>query len=59
MNPEKIQIEDLNKLFEYERHARIVDTLDIDELRNFAKLYCKLYLKQQEVISLLGIAGID
>ena len=59
MNPEKIQIEDLNKLFEYERHARIVDILDIDELRNFAKLYCKLYLKQQEVISLLGIAGID
>jgi hypothetical protein len=51
MNPEEIQIESINKLFEYEKHCRVIDSLDREELINFAKLYCKLYLKQQEVIS--------
>jgi len=59
MNPEKIELENLNKLFEYEKHARLIDTLDVNELREFAKLYYKLYLKQQEVISSFSIAGID
>jgi hypothetical protein len=27
-------------------------------LRTFAKLYCKMYLKQQEVISSIGIAWV-
>jgi len=59
MNPEKIELENLNKLFEYEKNVRMIDTLNVDELREFAKLYCKLYLKQQEVISSFSIAGID
>jgi hypothetical protein len=45
----------VNKLFEYEKHSRFIDQLDIEELRNFAKVYCKLYLKQQEVISSLAL----
>lgn len=53
MDPNEIKLESLNKLFEYEKHARIIDDLNIVELRNFAKLYCKLYLKQQEVIAQL------
>ena len=50
MDPSKIKLESVNKLFEYEKHARIIDTLNEEELRNFSKLYCKLYLNQQEVL---------
>ena len=51
MNPEEISLESIDKLFEYEKHCRVLDSLDRDELINFAKLYCKLYLKQQEVVA--------
>lgn len=51
MDPSEIQLDDMNKLFEYEKHSRVIESLDFDELKTFAKLYCKLYLKQQEVIS--------
>jgi hypothetical protein len=51
MKPEEVQLESIDKLFEYEKHCRVIDVLDRDELLNFAKLYCKLYLKQQEVIA--------
>ena len=54
MNPNSIDLESIDKLFEYEKHARIIDQLNQDELRIFAKLYCKLYLKQQEVVSTLA-----
>ena len=54
MNPEDINLESIDKLFEYEKHARIIDQLDFEELKTFSKLYCKLYLKQQEVIKSLG-----
>jgi hypothetical protein len=54
MKPEEIKIESIDKLFEYEKHCRIIEELDFNDLKNFAKLYCKLYLKQQEVISSLG-----
>jgi hypothetical protein len=40
----------MDKLFEYEKHVRLIDGLDQEELKKFAKLYCKLYLKQQEVL---------
>ena len=53
MKPEDIELNDINKLFEYEKHSRIIDELSIEELRIFSKLYFKLYLKQQEVVSLL------
>jgi len=55
MTPEDIKLENMNKLFEYEKHARTIDTLDYSELKDFAKLYCKLYLRQQEVISSMGL----
>jgi len=54
MDPNEINLESINKLFEYEKHARTIDELDLDELRKFAKLYYKLYLKQQEIVSSLG-----
>jgi hypothetical protein len=51
MDPNKIQLDNINKLFEYERLSRDIDSIDdINTIKNFAKLYIKLYLKQQEVI---------
>lgn len=55
MNPEEINLDSIDKLFEYEKHCRMIDSLDIEDLRNFAKSYFKLYLKQQEVVSSMGI----
>lgn len=54
MEPNEIKLEGFDKLFEYEKHCRMIDDMDIDELKIFAKLYCKLYMKQQEVLSSLG-----
>jgi hypothetical protein len=52
MSPNDINLEDMNKLFEYEKLSRDIDSVDdINVLRNYAKSYIKLYLKQQEVVS--------
>tara|TARA_R110000868_G_scaffold179617_1_gene419818 strand:- start:1476 stop:1652 length:177 start_codon:yes stop_codon:yes gene_type:complete len=50
MDPDEISLETIDKLFEYEKHSRFIDELDFQELKNFAKIYCKMYLRQQEVI---------
>lgn len=54
MKPEEIELKSVDKLFEYEKHARVIDKMDPEELRTFAKLYCRMYLQQQEVISLFS-----
>lgn len=55
MDPDKIELEDLTKSFEYYKHSTEIDSIDdIDHLKNIAKSYFKLYLKQQEVISSLA-----
>lgn len=55
MDPDKIELENLSKSFEYFKHAAEIDSIDdIDYLKNIAKSYFKLYLKQQEVISSLA-----
>jgi len=52
MNPNDIVLEDVNKLFEYEKLSRDIDSVDdIEVIKNYAKSYIKLYLKQQEVVS--------
>jgi hypothetical protein len=51
MTPEEIELTSIDKLFEYEKHSRIIDQMNLEQLKNFSKLYCKLYLKQQEVLS--------
>jgi hypothetical protein len=39
-------------MFEYEKLSRDIDSVDdIEVLKNYAKSYIKLYLKQQEVVS--------
>ena len=52
MDPTSIELESINKLFEYEKIARDIDSIDdIEIVKNFAKAYVRLYLKQQEVIA--------
>ena len=54
MDPSEIKLESVGKLFEYEKHSRFIDELNIDQLKNFSKLYCKLYLRQQEVLATIN-----
>lgn len=56
MNPDEITLDTISKSFEYEKHSRFVDELDGSELKNYAKSICKLYLKQQEIISQLSFS---
>ena len=52
MDPDKIQLENLSKNFEYAKASIEIDSVDdLDDLRNIAKSYMKLYMKQQEVLS--------
>jgi hypothetical protein len=52
MDPNSIELENINKLFEYEKIVRDIDSIsNIETVKNFAKAYVKLYLKQQEVIA--------
>lgn len=54
MNPNDIILEDMNKMFEYEKIARDIDSIeDIEVIKDLTKSYIKLYLKQQEVVSKL------
>jgi hypothetical protein len=52
---EEIKLENLNKNFEFARFCSELDNIDdIDDLKSISKMYFKLYLKQQEVLSDLG-----
>ena len=55
MNPDEITIDSMGKLFAYEKIARDIEAVsDVEELRNLAKSFAKLYYKQQEVVAKLG-----
>ena len=54
MDPSEIILESVSKLFEYEKQSRFIDELSFEELKNFSKLYCKLYLRQQEVLATIS-----
>jgi hypothetical protein len=56
MDPQKIELENLSKIFEYEKISRELDSCDdLEQLRNISKCYAKLYFKQQETITLLDL----
>jgi len=56
MNPNDIELENLNKSFEYFKYSSEIDKLDdIESLKIVAKCYYKLYLKQQEIIANFSI----
>ena len=54
MDPSEIELESVSKLFEYEKQSGFIDELSFEELKNFSKLYCKLYLRQQEVLATIN-----
>jgi hypothetical protein len=57
MDADKIEIESLSKNFEYFKVSSEIDNIhDIELVKNIAKCYFKLYLKQQEIVSSLGIS---
>jgi|TARA_R110000868_G_C10622948_1_gene742457 hypothetical protein len=56
MDPSKISLNNVAKLFEYEKISREIDQCDdIDTLKNISKSYIKLYFAQQEVMLELNI----
>ena len=56
MNPDQIEIKNLSKSFAYTQLAAEIDSCDDrDQLRNIAKSFIKLYYKQQETMSVIGI----
>ena len=60
MDPDKIELENLSKSFEYFKLSSEIDSLDdIDKVKNIAKCYFKLYLKQQEVVANLAIKSFE
>lgn len=60
MNPDNIELENLSKSFEYFKYASEIDSItDIEELKNVAKCYYKLYLKQQEVVANLSLSNFS
>lgn len=56
MSPNDIELENLSKIFEYEKLSREIDSCDnLDLLKNIAKSYIKLYFKQQETVANLAL----
>ena len=56
MNPDEIQLDNLNKSFEYTKIAREIEGVNrLEDLRLVAKCYAKLYLKSQETAASLGL----
>jgi hypothetical protein len=51
MDPSKIELNSISKLFEYEKISREIDICEnIEQVKDIAKSFVKLYLKQQEVM---------
>jgi hypothetical protein len=56
MDPNLIELENLNKIFEYEKLSRDLDNCEnIEYLKNICKCYVKLYFKQQETLKIIGL----
>lgn len=55
MNPNTINLKTLSFSFECERLSRDIDSLNnIEDVKDLAKYFMKLYFYQQETISSLG-----
>ena len=60
MNPNDIELNNLSKSFAYQKLASEIDSCDDrDELRNIAKSFIKLYYKQQETMSVIGVPNVQ
>lgn len=59
MEPDKIKLNSLNKIFEYEKLSREIDNnKNIESIKNLCKCFFKLYLKQQETLLSIGLDSI-
>lgn len=60
MDPNDISLDNLTKSFEYIKLSGQIDSCDdMEELRNIAKCFCKLYYKQQETMAVIGIPNVN
>lgn len=60
MNHNNLQIQSISKLFEFEKISREIDSCnDLESLKDICKCYVKLYMKQEEAISSLGVIGLN
>ena len=58
MDPDSIELSNLSKQFAYTKLASQIDSCDDrDELKNIAKSFAKLYYKQQETMSIIGLSN--
>jgi len=56
MDPHDIKLDNLSKIFEYEKISREIDSCDdVELLKNISKSYVKLYFKQQEIVASMAI----
>tara|TARA_B100000035_G_scaffold195166_1_gene166619 strand:- start:43 stop:222 length:180 start_codon:yes stop_codon:yes gene_type:complete len=59
MDPDSIKLNGLSKQFAYQKLANEIDECgSVSMLKDIAKSYAKLYLKQQEVVAGLGLEGV-
>lgn len=60
MKPDNIELDNLSKIFEYEKISRELESCtNIDLLKNICRCYVKLYFKQQETLTLLNIEEFE
>lgn len=56
MNPDDIKIENVSKLFEYEKISREIDSCtNLDLMKNLCKCYVKLYFGLEEYMQSIDI----
>ena len=56
MNPDTITLSTPSKSFAYEKVSRDIDTIDdISIVKDMLRCYVKLYFKQQETLSSIGV----
>tara|TARA_B100001094_G_scaffold32755_1_gene27237 strand:- start:57855 stop:58055 length:201 start_codon:yes stop_codon:yes gene_type:complete len=59
-NPAEIVLQSTAKMFEYEKLSRQIEECDdIDMLRDMARCWIKLYMKQQETMRTIGLTPTD
>ena len=57
MSHEEIKLVTPTRMFTFEQLSRDIDKIDdVKVLREMAKSHIKLYLKQQEVVSTMGLS---
>lgn len=59
MNPNDIELENLSKIFEYERISREINSCEnIEQVKDIAKSFVKLHLKYQETLASLNFDNL-